>query len=89
MARIEVIQTVDTSNFKAANAEELKKQIVHHFAEKGCPPTVEILSDSAVRIVFDTDALEKAENNFHKASSLCSEGRFNAAKDLLLKAIKA
>ena len=89
MARIEVIQTVDTSNFKARNAEELKKQIVHHFAEKGCPPTVEILSDSAVRIVFDTDALEKAENNFHKASSLCSEGRFNAAKDLLLKAIKA
>ncbi len=33
--------------------------------------------------------MEKAENNFHKASLLCNEGRFNAAKDLLLKAIKA
>lgn len=89
MAKIEIIQSIDSSNFEAANAEELKKQIVHHFAEKGCPPTVEIISDSTVRIVFDTDALEKAEANFNKASTLCGEGRFNAAKDLLLKAIKA
>ena len=89
MARIEIIQSIDTSNFEAANAEELKKQIVHHFAEKGCPPTVEIVSDTSVRIVFDTDALEKAETNFQKASACCAEGRFNAAKDLLLKAIKA
>ena len=89
MAKIEIIQSIDSSNFEAANAEELKKQIVHHFAEKGCPPTVEVISDSAVRIVFDTDALEKAEANFNKASALCGEGRFNAAKDLLLKAIKA
>ena len=89
MARIEIVQSIDTSNFEAANAEELKKQIVHHFAEKGCPPTVEVISDTSVRIVFDTDALEKAETNFQKASACCSEGRFNAAKDLLLKAIKA
>ena len=89
MARIEIVQSVDSSNFEASNAEELKKQIVHHFAEKGCPPTVEIISDFAVRIVFDTGALEKAEANFNKASALCGEGRFNAAKDLLLKAIKA
>ena len=89
MAKIEIIQSIDSSNFEAANAEELKKQIVHHFAEKGCPPTVEVISDSAVRIVFDTDALEKAEANFNKASAFCGEGRFNAAKDLLLKAIKA
>ena len=89
MARIEIIQSIDTSNFEAANAEELKKQIVHHFAEKGCPPTVEVVSDTSVRIVFDTDALEKAETNFQKASACCAEGRFNAAKDLLLKAIKA
>ena len=89
MAKIEIVQTVDASIFEAKNADELKKQIIHHFAEKGCPPIVEIISDTAVRIIFDTDALEKAENNFHKASSLCSEGRFNAAKDLLQKAIKA
>ncbi len=89
MAKIEIIQSIDSSNFEAANAEELKQQIVHHFAEKGCPPIVEIISDTSVRIVFDTDSLEKAESNFHKASALCSEGRFNAAKDLLLKAIKA
>lgn len=89
MAKIEIIQSIDTSNFEAANAEKLKKQIVHHFAEKGCPPTVELLSDTSVRIVFDTDALEKAETNFQKASVCCAEGRFNAAKDLLLKAIKA
>ena len=89
MARIEIVQSIDASIFDASNAEDLKKQIVHHFLEKGCPPTVEILSDTSVRIIFDTDALEKAENNFHKASSLCSEGRFNAAKDLLQKAIKA
>ena len=88
MAKIEIVQTVDASIFEAKNADELKKQIIHHFAEKGCPPIVEIISDTAVRIIFDTDALEKAENNFHKASSLCSEGRFNAAKDLLQKAIK-
>ena len=89
MAKIEIIQSIDSSTFEAANAEELKQQIVHHFAEKGCPPIVEIISDTSVRIVFDTDSLEKAESNFHKASALCSEGRFNAAKDLLLKAIKA
>jgi Tfp pilus assembly protein PilF len=89
MAKIEIIQSIDSSNFEAANAEELKQQIIHHFAEKGCPPIVEIISDNSVRIVFDTDSLEKAESNFHKASALCSEGRFNAAKDLLLKAIKA
>ena len=89
MAKIEVIQTVDTSNFKAANAEELKKQIVHYFAEKGCPPTVEIISDNTVKIIFDTENLEYAERNFQKASLACSEGRFNAAMDLLHKAIKA
>jgi len=89
MAKIEIIQSIDTSNFEAANAEELKKKIVHHFAEKGCPPTVEVVSDTSVRILFDTDALEKAETNFQKASACCAEGRFNAAKDLLLKAIKA
>jgi len=89
MARIEVIQTVDTSNFKAANAEELKKQIVHYFAEKGCPPTVEIISDNTVKIIFDTENLEYAEKNFQKASLACNEGRFNAAMDLLHKAIKA
>jgi len=89
MARIEIVQSIDASIFDASNAEDLKKQIVHHFSEKGCPPTVEILSDTSVHIIFDTDALEKAENNFHKASSLCGEGRFNAAKDLLQKAIKA
>ena len=65
MAKIEVIQTVDTSNFKAANAEELQKQIVHYFGEKGCPPTVEIISDNTVKIIFDTDNLEYAEKNFH------------------------
>lgn len=89
MAKIEIIQSIDTSNFEASNANDLKKQIIHHFSEKGCPPIVEIISDTSVRIIFDTDALEKAENNFHKASLLCNEGRFNAAKDLLLKAIKA
>ena len=89
MAKIEVIQTIDTSNFKAANAEELKKQIVHYFAEKGCPSTVEIISDNTVKIIFDTDNLEYAEKNFQKASLACSEGRFNAAMDLLHKAIKA
>lgn len=33
--------------------------------------------------------LEKATRNFQKAAECCSQGRFDAAKDLLLKGIKA
>lgn len=39
---------------------------------------------------FDRSAeFEKAQKNFEKAAECCSQGRFNAAKDLLLKGIKA
>lgn len=39
---------------------------------------------------FDISAnYEKAQKNFEKAAECCSQGRFNAAKDLLQKGIKA
>lgn len=38
---------------------------------------------------FDRSAFDKAVRNFEKAAECCSQGRFAAAKDLLLKGIKA
>ena len=38
---------------------------------------------------FDKSAFDKAARNFEKAAECCGQGRFAAAKDLLLKGIKA
>ena len=89
MAKFEIVQTIDTTNSKVTSAEELKDILVRFFSARGRAPEVEAISDSAVRITFDDEAAEKAETNVRKASDLCSEGRLNAAKDLLLKAVKA
>ncbi len=84
---MKIIHTLSDGVFKADNIESLKKQVEEYYSIKGYIPKVTI-EGQLIIIELDEDLLNKAQDDYNKATELCNQRKFDEAKTLVQRALK-